>query len=99
VDVAEATVALLGKGALGLFHVTNAGCCSWHELAAAVFELSGVQANLTPITSKEWGAAAPRPGYSVLGHAAYEALGLPPLRPWHEALAAYLEERRQRAGM
>src|SRR5262245_58888055 len=29
-DVASATVALLGRGARGLFHVTNSGCCSWH---------------------------------------------------------------------
>jgi dTDP-4-dehydrorhamnose reductase len=96
VDVAEATVALLGMGTVGLYHVTNAGGCSWSEFAATVFELSGVRAKPTPVTSKEWGAAARRPGYSVLGGAAFEALGLTPLRPWREALAAYLEERRQR---
>jgi len=27
VDVAGAAVALLGKRAVGLYHVTNAGCC------------------------------------------------------------------------
>jgi dTDP-4-dehydrorhamnose reductase len=98
VDVAEATVALLGKGAAGLYHVTNASCCSWQELAAAVFELSGAQTKVTPITSREYGAAARRPAYSVLGRAASEALGLPALRPWREALTAYLEERRQCTG-
>jgi dTDP-4-dehydrorhamnose reductase len=96
-DVAAATVALVGAGRPGLYHLTNAGSCSWHDFAAAIFELAGVKADLTPITSREYGAAARRPGYSVLASAAYEALGLPPLRPWRAALAAYLEERRRRA--
>jgi hypothetical protein len=29
----------------------------------------------------------------VLAAEAYQALGLKPLRPWREALAAYLDER------
>jgi dTDP-4-dehydrorhamnose reductase len=58
-----------------------------------------VKADLSPITSQQFGAPARRPGYSVLARPAYDALGLPPLRPWREALAAYLEEReRKRAG-
>jgi dTDP-4-dehydrorhamnose reductase len=92
-DVAEATLALLEAGAQGLYHVRSGGACSWHEFARAIFELAGVRADVTPITSAEFGAAARRPGYSVLGMGAYEALGLPAPRPWREALAAYLRER------
>ena len=44
----------------------------------------------------EFGAAARRPSYSVLGMAAYEALHLEPLRSWRAALAAYLEARRRK---
>jgi dTDP-4-dehydrorhamnose reductase len=93
VDVAAATVALLETGRTGLFHVTNAGACSWHEFAAGIFELAGVKSDLSAITSREYGAAARRPGYSVLAHDEYAALALPPLRHWREALAAYLHER------
>jgi len=93
VDVAAATAALLGTGRPGFYHLTNAGSCSWFEFARTVLEQAGVRANLSPITSQEYGAAARRPAYSVLSAAAYEALGLPPLRPWKDALAAYLEER------
>jgi dTDP-4-dehydrorhamnose reductase len=78
--------------------VTNAGCCSWHELASAVFELSGLQTKPIPISSAEFGAAARRPGYSVLGGNAFKELGLPPIRPWREALASYLEEKGKRGG-
>jgi dTDP-4-dehydrorhamnose reductase len=98
VDVAEMTVRLLARGPVGLYHVTNAGATSWHELARSIFQLAGVSANLTPITSAEYGAPAPRPAYSVLEGAAVRALGLQVLRPWRDALANYLVERRPGPG-
>jgi dTDP-4-dehydrorhamnose reductase len=95
-DVATAIVALLGTESHGLYHLTNAGCCSWFGFAEAIFELTGVRADLAPVTSEAYGARARRPAYSVLDRAAHGFLGLPPVRPWREALAAYLEERRGR---
>lgn len=92
VDVADAVVALLSTGRHGLFHVTSAGDCTWFEFAREIFELADVRADLTAITSREFGAAARRPAYSVLAPSA----DVGPLRPWREALAAYLAERRQR---
>jgi dTDP-4-dehydrorhamnose reductase len=86
-DVAEATARLLAAGGHGLYHFTNAGSCSWYEFAVAIFEVAGVKADLAAISSLEFGAAARRPVYSVL------ASRLPPLRPWREALEAYLRER------
>ena len=97
VDVARAAVALVQTGRYGLYHVTNCGACSWHQFAGTIFEQAGVRTDLAAITSREYGAPARRPGYSVLGMAAYEALGLATPRPWQDALAAYLEERRQKA--
>jgi dTDP-4-dehydrorhamnose reductase len=94
VDVATATAVLIRTPAHGLYHVTNAGSCSWHEFARTIFELADVQADVTPILSSQWRAAARRPHYSVLAGAKYTALGLPPLRPWQEALEAYLGEHR-----
>jgi dTDP-4-dehydrorhamnose reductase len=97
-DVAAATAALLQMNQPGLYHLTSAGACSWHEFAAAIFELAAVEADLTAIGSHEYGAAARRPAYSVLAGEAYERRALPPLRPWRQALAAYLAERRGRHG-
>lgn len=96
VDVAEASIKLIRTGRFGIYHLTNQGSCSWHELAATIFEKTGTQADLTPITSREFGAAARRPPYSVLASTAYRSLELPELRSWRDALAAYLEERRRR---
>lgn len=97
-DVAAASAALVQTDRYGLYHLTNRGACSWFEFAGAIFELAGTNADLGPTTSQAYAAPAPRPGYSVLANTAYDALGLPPPRPWREALAAYLEERRARKG-
>jgi dTDP-4-dehydrorhamnose reductase len=92
-DLAQATIALLQTGLYGLYHLTNSGSCSWHEYAQTIFELVKVQANLTAVTSREFGAPAKRPAYSVMANAAYQALGLPEMRPWRSALVEYLRAR------
>ena len=75
VDLAEAVARLLATADYGVHHLTNDGSCSWFEFARAIFELSELKADLTPITSGEWKALAPRPAYSVLECKS-------PLRPW-----------------
>src|SRR5207244_12938631 len=81
VDVAEATTALLRAGRPGLYHVTNAGSCSWYEFARALFAQQRLSPDLAPITSREYGAAARRPAHRVLPTAARTARNLPPPRP------------------
>jgi dTDP-4-dehydrorhamnose reductase len=95
-DLAEGIARLIEKGTTGLIHLTNSGDCTWHEFAAKIFELSGITADLTPITSAEFGAKAKRPGYSVLGSNRVAETDVQ-LRPWPDALTAYLEERKRKA--
>jgi dTDP-4-dehydrorhamnose reductase len=95
-ELASATASLATTGRYGLYHVTNSGSCSWYEFAQAIFERAGIKADLAPITSREFGAAARRPAFSVLSTSAYHSLGLSPLRPWPEALTAYLGERERK---
>jgi dTDP-4-dehydrorhamnose reductase len=92
-DLAEAIAALIEREAEGLYHVTSAGDCTWYELAAEVFRQTGVKADLTPITSSEFGAAACRPAYSVLATDKLTRFGISCPRHWSDALAAYLRER------
>jgi len=95
-DVAAAAAALIERDAAGLFHVTNAGSASWHEFAASIFEQAGVKADLSPTTSAEFKRPAKRPPYSVLSCEKLAAAGVPAPRPWRDALAAYLAERRNK---
>jgi dTDP-4-dehydrorhamnose reductase len=94
-DVAEAMVRLVpriaaGTAPHGLYHVTNAGACSWWEFARAALEVAGVRADVAAISTAELNAPAPRPAYSVLANARLASIGEPALRSWREALGAYL---------
>jgi dTDP-4-dehydrorhamnose reductase len=95
VDLAEATIALLKTEQFGLYHLTNAGSCSWFEFAQAIFELKVIKADLTPIPTSEYPTAARRPGYSVMKSAASRTLSFQPMRNWKDALVDYLQERQK----
>ncbi|NHC46367.1 dTDP-4-dehydrorhamnose reductase [Motilibacter aurantiacus] len=93
-DLAEQLVAL-GRSVdapPGVYHGTSSGETTWHGLARAVFEELGHDPQrVRPTTSEAFRRPAPRPAYSVLGHARWEAAGLSPIRGWREALRAALE--------
>jgi dTDP-4-dehydrorhamnose reductase len=90
-DLAAGAIGLARAGARGLVHVTNAGACSWHELATATLELAGLDAPVEAILAADLKPAARRPAYSVLDTSRSLSLGLPPMRHWREALAECLE--------
>jgi dTDP-4-dehydrorhamnose reductase len=85
-DLAVALVALVDAGARGLYHVTNEGACTWHELAVASLEQAGLSVPVEAISTPSLSLAARRPAFSVLDGSRYRALGLAPLPPWREAL-------------
>jgi dTDP-4-dehydrorhamnose reductase len=91
-EVAEALLPLLKDGARGVVHLAAAGGCSWHDFAAAIFELSGWRPDLQPVTTAEFGAPLQRPMYSVLGSSRAAAL-----RPWREGLERYVREKEAQA--
>ncbi len=91
-DVAAVIAALVQTQAYGLYHATNAGDTSWFEVASEAIRLAGLTTPVLPTTTQEFGAPAARPVYSVLNCSKIEgATGLV-MRPWKEALAAYLTE-------
>ena len=92
-DLAQQIAALIQTEHYGLYHATSGGSCSWYEFARAVFDLTAASANLQPTTSGEFPRPVKRPSYSVLENQALQDLGLDQMRPWHEALQAYLQER------
>lgn len=88
-DLARQIVALCDSDApAGIFHGTNSGEASWFDFARAVFEEVGLDPDrVRPTDSSAFVRPAPRPGYSVLGHDAWAAAGLEPMRQWRDALA------------
>jgi len=82
--LAEHTVSLINKNIEGLLHLVPSGSTTWHGFAR---EILGPQADITPIRSSEFPAAARRPANSILDNRrAARALG-EPLADWRELLA------------
>jgi len=93
-DLAEAVRRLLAVDPPGgTYHLTNQGSCSWLEFARRIFALCGLAPDLGPTTSEAFGAPARRPANSVLLDTRTATLGLAPLRPWPDALRAYLQAK------
>lgn len=90
-DLAEKTWALLAAPAAGgIYHLANGGGCSWYEFARAVLETAGVTATVDPLSSSQWPGKMRRLPDTRLASVRCGSLGLEPLRPWREALSAYL---------
>ena len=90
-DLAAASIALVRAGARGLFHVTNAGSCSWHDLAVAALAAGRPRraGRAHPGRRPEAAGAPPR----VLGA---RRLALPRAGPASPALLAGSAPRRPR---
>jgi dTDP-4-dehydrorhamnose reductase len=91
-DVACAIRDLVSKDARGVTHITNQGICSWYDFACEILSLSGGNIPIVPISTDQAARPARRPHYSVLSAASLHAYNLR-LRPWQQALRAFLEER------
>ncbi|GCD94306.1 dTDP-4-dehydrorhamnose reductase [Embleya hyalina] len=85
--------ALAGTAPAGRYHGTASGAATWYDLARAVFELSGLDADrVRPVSSAAYARKARRPAYSILGHRRWEAADLKPLEDWRTMLAEALRE-------
>lgn len=92
-DLARAILFLLTTEAYGIYHVVGGGVTTWHGFAAEILRQTRMEVPLERITTEQFNAAAPRPGYSVLDTSKYQALGGPLMRPWQQGLSDYLADR------
>jgi dTDP-4-dehydrorhamnose reductase len=91
-DLARAIIQLCRKNATGIVHATNAGDCSWFELAEEIVSRAGLGTTVCPVSTEQMARPAPRPAYSVLSPARLRALGIE-MPFWRDALRRYLEQR------
>ncbi len=92
-DLAACVKELIEQDAAGLFHLTNAGECSWFEFACATLRLAGLNTHVEPVPTSISPRGARRPSYSALTSRRLQECGIEPLRPWEEALGAYLRAK------
>jgi dTDP-4-dehydrorhamnose reductase len=92
-DLAEGIAGIIEEGRYGLYHLTNAGSCSWYEFTQEIFRLAGIEVQVLAIPGSEYPLPAARPANGLLS-----SLGSPELRHWKEALADYLEREAALSG-
>ena len=90
-ELTKAINALLFTENYGTFHATCEGSCSWAEFAKEVFRLAGKATQVKAITTEEYGAAAPRPAYSVLENRMFKLTTDFMFADWHDAIAEYIK--------
>jgi len=86
-EIARVTLELLAGAALGTFHVSDEGQCTWFEFAQAAVAAAGLSCRVEPCTSLQFPSPAVRPSYSVLDLAETTAR-VGALEPWQRSLAS-----------
>lgn len=91
-DLAEMIVRILqfseeNEWKSGIYHFSNEGETTWFRFAEEIKRAAGISGcKLLPVTTHEYGAAAPRPAYSVMDHSRISATFQVKIPEWREAL-------------
>ncbi len=90
-DLAQAIAQLIETERYGTYHLVNAGACSRYTLARHALDHAGYHdVPVQPISSREWPRASIPPTYAAMDNLAGSMVGVV-LRPWQEAVDAFLE--------
>jgi dTDP-4-dehydrorhamnose reductase len=100
-DLVSRVEEIMSTGRHGLYHVVNEGVCTYEDFAREAARLAGLNEEeavrlIETFTESEVKRSARRPRYTPLRCEATAQLGLPSLRHWREALAAYVLQNRER---
>lgn len=91
--VARGLVALIEREDVeGILHLTTQGVVTRYGWAKAIVKRLGLCVPVTPCSSSDYGAPAPRPANSHLSTARWYRLGLPALPTWEADLAAFVAD-------
>lgn len=94
-DLARLLADMIETDKYGCYHATNeGGYISWCDFAREIFRQAGMDVNVLPVTTAEYGRSkAKRPFNSRLDKAKLAQAGFTPLPDWRDALGRYLKER------
>lgn len=89
-DLADAIAHLIETERYGIYHLVNEGTCSRYQFARYFLDKAGFQGvPVEPITTYQWPRPSKPPTYAGLENMAGRHIGIS-LRPWQEAVDAYL---------
>jgi len=95
-DLIDRAMVIRQTGSHDIYHVVNAGVCSYYDFALEAGRLLGLVRreldSLIEVThERDMKRVARRPRYTPLRCLLSEKLSLPPMRDWRDALAAYVK--------
>jgi len=93
IDLARQIFSIIKEAPFGLYHASAEGLCSHYEFAKEIFKITNQTVKLQAVSTKEFGAKAQRPAYSVLENVKLKKLGINKMRHWQEGLKDYLKEK------
>jgi dTDP-4-dehydrorhamnose reductase/dTDP-4-dehydrorhamnose 3,5-epimerase len=91
-DLAAFIVDLVQSNKYGIYHGVNEGYCSWHEFAISIFEKSGIDMKVNPISSDDYPTKAKRPLNSRLSKENTDKAGIDRMPHWQDAITRFIEE-------
>ena len=94
-DLARLLVDMVQTEKYGVYHATNEGICSWYDFAGAIFAEAGIEMNVIPVTTEEYGAKANRPANSRMSKEKLTENGFEKLPQWQDALKRYIAALRE----
>ena len=95
-DLIDRLLQILTLRCYGIYHVVNDGVCSYHEFALEAGRLVGlsqdqIESLVEVVKESAMKRIAARPRYTPMRCLLSEEIGLPPMRDWRSALAAYVQ--------
>ena len=79
----------------GLYHLAGNETISWYDFACKIARAANCQAEITPISHREYKTSAPRPVNSALSNAKIEAAGIDPMPCLDECIRRYTALRKR----
>jgi dTDP-4-dehydrorhamnose reductase len=93
VDAAKALQVLLEQGFTGLTHLSSFARINWYTFAKTAIDLTGIDADVTPVPATTYPTKATRPADSSLTSKKLPEAARATLSPWQDALRSYLSEK------
>lgn len=91
-DLLQTIRRLIATPFYGLYHAANEGICSRHDVALEIAKYLKSPVRIEAVNSAVFPLPAPRARSEAIANYKLKLLGLETMRPWQEALHAYLEE-------
>ena len=97
-DFAKNLTNVIHTNRYGLYHMTNKGTCSRHDIAVKIVEFMGLkkEVKVTPINSAQFPLPAPRADSEMMRNLKLDLIGLNHMPHWQDSLEEYIKANKNK---